>query len=62
MEWKSYRIHAHDEVTRIGCGHRTVLARVGRKWVRVKSRVDPQVGTACPYQSLEQDRNQGVTQ
>ena len=41
MEWKSYRIHAHDEVTRIGSGHRTVLARIGRKWVRVKSRVDP---------------------
>jgi hypothetical protein len=41
MEWKHYRIHAHDEVPRVGSGHRTVLAQVGRKWVRVKSRVDP---------------------
>ena len=39
MEWKSYRIHANDEVRRIGSGRRTVLAMVGRKWVRIKSRV-----------------------
>lgn len=39
MQWKHYRIHAHDEVPHIGSGHRTVLAKVGRKWVRVKSRV-----------------------
>jgi len=41
MIWKNYRIHAKDEVTRVGSGHRVVLAQVGRKWVRVKSRVDP---------------------
>ena len=39
MQWKSYRIHANDEVRRIGSGRRTVLAMVGRKWVRIKSRV-----------------------
>jgi hypothetical protein len=39
MEWKSYRIHANDEVRRIGSGRRTVLAMVGRKWVRIKRRV-----------------------
>ena len=39
MQWKSYRIHANDEVSRIGSGRRTVLAMVGRKWVRIKSRV-----------------------
>jgi len=38
MQWNSYRVHAHDEL-RLGSGRRTVLARVGRKWVRVKSRV-----------------------
>ena len=39
MEWKNYRIHCHDELPYIGSGHRTVMAKVGRKWVRVKSRV-----------------------
>ena len=39
MQWSSYRIHANDEVSRIGSGRRTVLAMVGKKWVRVKSRV-----------------------
>lgn len=39
MQWKSYRIHANDEVSKIGSGRRTVLAMVGKKWVRVKSRV-----------------------
>ncbi len=39
MQCKSYRIHANDEVRRIGSGRRTVLAMVGRKWVRIKSRV-----------------------
>lgn len=39
MQWKHYRIHAHDEVPYIGSGQHTVLAKIGRKWVRVKSRV-----------------------
>ena len=39
MQWRSYRIHANDEVSKIGSGRRTVLAMVGKKWVRVKSRV-----------------------
>jgi len=39
MQWSSYRIHANDELRSIGSGRRTVLAMVGRKWVRIKSRV-----------------------
>jgi len=39
MQWSNYRIHANDELRSIGSGRRTVLARVGRKWVRIKSRV-----------------------
>lgn len=42
MEWKHYRIHAHDELPVIGSGHRTVMAKVNNEWVEVRSRVDPQ--------------------
>lgn len=29
------RIHFHDEAPTLGCGARIVVARIGRKWVRV---------------------------
>lgn len=37
--WKNYCIVLKDEMPRIGSGYRPVEAKVGYKWVRVRSRL-----------------------
>lgn len=37
MTPQRYQIHFHDEAPRIGSGRRIVTARVGRKWVYLKT-------------------------
>ena len=38
MKIELYNVHLHDEIPSVGCGHRVVEAKVGRKWVRVRER------------------------
>ena len=37
MTWQKVEIHAHDELLHIGSGRRTVEAKIGRVWVKLRT-------------------------
>lgn len=48
MKEQIYSVHLQDEMPRIGSGRRTVVVKVGRKWVYVRNNTnDPLLIRKC---------------